>query len=97
MVNNITHNVLVHALKTIENKQEGSCLHTSLFITLYLHWCNDLNQPFFYTTRKIVMAQSKIKSIASFHKIISNLVEWGLIEYFPSYQPKSGTKYRIIY
>lgn len=42
--------------------------------------------------RRELMALSCIKSNATYHKCISELIEWNMTQYFPSYHPRLGSK-----
>jgi hypothetical protein len=43
------------------------------------------------TSRKELMALSKIRSIVTYHKYIRELVNFGYIDYTPSYHPIRGS------
>ena len=65
--------------------------HVSLFTALFVFWQrNDFVSPF-AITRKTVMAFSKIASIATYHKCIRELDEYGYIRYLPSFHPAKGS------
>lgn len=65
--------------------------HISLFTALSVCWQqNGFNSPF-AVTRKTLMAFSKIASIATYHKCIRELDEYGYIRYQPSYHPMRGS------
>jgi len=42
--------------------------------------------------RRELMAFSCIKSNATCHKCLNELIEWNMIQYFPSYHPRLGSK-----
>lgn len=66
--------------------------HLSLFTGLFVCWQrNDFISPF-CVTRKTLMAFSKVASIATYHKCIKELDEYGYIRYEPSYHPKVGSQ-----
>jgi hypothetical protein len=65
--------------------------HVSLFTALFVCWQHGgFNSPF-AVTRKKLMAYSRIASIATYHKCIRELDEFGYIHYQPSYHPKIGS------
>lgn len=65
--------------------------HLSLFTGLFVCWQrNGFISPF-NVTRKTLMAFSKVASIATYHKSIRELDEYGYIRYQPSYHPKQGS------
>ncbi len=66
--------------------------HISLFSDLFVQWQGgDFKSPF-AITRKTLMAFSRIASIATYHKCIKELDEYGYIRYQPSYHPKLGSQ-----
>ncbi|GGB23744.1 hypothetical protein [Mucilaginibacter rubeus] len=66
--------------------------HLSLFTGLFVCWQrNGFTSPF-SVTRKTLMAFSKVASIATYHKCIKELDEYGYIRYEPSYHPKLGSQ-----
>ena len=66
--------------------------HLSLFTGLFVCWQrNGFTSPF-AVTRKTLMAFSKVASIATYHKCIKELDEYGYIRYQPSYRPKLGSQ-----
>lgn len=66
--------------------------HISLFIALLHLWRkNNFHNPV-PITRKLVMTLAHIYSIATYHKCIKQLQEFGYIDYRPSYHPHLGTK-----
>jgi hypothetical protein len=65
--------------------------HISLFTALFV--CRQRRrfiQPF-SVNRKELMVLSKIASIATYHKCIKNLDDYGYINYQPSFHPKIGS------
>jgi len=65
--------------------------HVSLFTTLFIFWQRDGFISPFTITRKTVMTFSKIASIATYHKCIRELHEYGYIRYQPSFHPAKGS------
>lgn len=65
--------------------------HVSLFTALFTcYQQHDFESPF-AITRKVLMAFSKIASVATYHKCMKELDELGYIKYQPSYNPKTGS------
>jgi hypothetical protein len=65
--------------------------HISLFTALFVRLQrNDFISPF-PVTRKALMGYSRIASIATYHKCIRELDEYGYIYYQPSYDPVKGS------
>lgn len=66
--------------------------HLSLFTGLFVCWQRNRFVSPFRVTRKTLMAFSKVASIATYHKCIRELDEYGYIRYQPSYHPKLGSQ-----
>jgi len=65
--------------------------HVSLFTALFIQWQrNSFTSPF-PITRKELMGYSKIASVATYHKCIRELDEYGYIRYQPSFDPVKGS------
>ncbi len=65
--------------------------HISLFTALFICWKRkDFKSPFSVSRREL-MSYSKIASIATYHKCIKELQEFGYIRYEPSFHPKIGS------
>ena len=65
--------------------------HVSLFTTLFSCYQQNCFQNPFPITRKTVMGFSKISSIATYHKCIKDLDDYGYISYHPSFHPGKGS------
>jgi hypothetical protein len=65
--------------------------HISLFSALFVCWQQGGFKNPFAVTRKKLMAFSGIASIATYHKCIRELDEFGYIRYQPSYHPIKGS------
>ena len=79
-------------VKRMEKDNRLLPTHLSLFTGLFVCWQrSDFTSPF-SVTRKTLMAFSKVASIATYHKCIKELDEYGYIRYEPSYHPKLGSQ-----
>ena len=89
----IHHKISVYG-KTVRRMGKDRRLmatHISLFTALFVQWQrNDFISPF-PVTRKELMAYSRIASVATYHKCIRELDEYGYIRYYPSYHPTKGS------
>ena len=66
--------------------------HILLYLAVFECWNqNQFQSPVFISRRKI-MHMSKIHSIVTYHKYMSELHEYGYIVYESSYHPRRGTK-----
>lgn len=65
--------------------------HLSLLTALFVSWQrNEFVSPFSFNRREL-MGFSRIASVATYHKCIRELDEYGYIRYQPSYHPKLGS------
>jgi hypothetical protein len=65
--------------------------HISLFTALFVCWQHSgFISPFSFNRREL-MSYSRIASVATYHKCIRELDEYGYIRYQPSYHPKLGS------
>jgi hypothetical protein len=79
-------------LKLMSKDERLNATHISLFSGLFVQWQRgDFKSPF-SITRKTLMAFSRIASIATYHKCIKELDEYGYIRYQPCYHPKLGSQ-----
>ena len=68
----------------------------SLFIALLNCWLEQNCNEQFKITRKILMQQSKIPAISTYHRCLHKLISFGYIEYKPTYDHYKGSKVKII-
>jgi hypothetical protein len=68
----------------------------SLFIALLNCWLEQNCNEQFKITRKILMQQSKIPAISTYHRCLNKLISFGYIEYKPTYDHYKGSKVKII-
>ena len=65
-----------------------SSTHISLCAALFAAWQKSGYANPFGITRKQLMVYSRIASVATYHKCIRDLDEYGYIRYQPSFSPK---------
>ena len=76
----------------LSNDARITVWHFSIFMAVFLRFReNPLNNPISITRREI-MKSAHIKSIATYHKCVKQLKEFGYLEYFPSYDPLLGSR-----
>ena len=73
-------------LKTAISDHQFFPTHISLFIAIFHYSKDDPNAEFRICRRKL-MQYSGIKSIATYHKCLSELVDAGYIDYNPTFNP----------
>ena len=78
-------------LKRMSNDDRLMATHVSLFTALFIQWQrNNFVSPFPITRREL-MTHSKIASVATYHKCIRQLDDYGYIRYQPNYHPHKGS------
>lgn len=68
----------------------------SLFIALLNCWLEQNSADHFKITRKLLMKQSKIPAISTYHRCLKKLVFFGYIKYEPTFDHYKGSKVKII-
>ena len=65
--------------------------HISLYMALFQFWNDQHFRKSFMINRSEVMDVSKIRSVATYHKCMKELNQFGYIIYEPSYNPFAGS------
>ena len=68
----------------------------SLFASIYSVYQANFYSTEFHTSRRSLMLKRKIRSKATYHKCLKDLIESGYIIYKPSYHPIDGSIMTII-
>jgi hypothetical protein len=71
--------------------------HIGIYIALLYLWLRNKGINPTYITRRKVMQLAHIRSIATYHKCIRQLQEFGYVHYIPSYNRFSGSQVYIIF
>lgn len=70
--------------------------HISLYMALFqVYNLNSFRNPI-QITRSAVMHKAKISGLATYHKCIKDLKEFGYIQYFPSFHPGIGSQVYLL-
>jgi hypothetical protein len=78
-------------IRRMGKDQRLCATHISLFTALFICWQRGgFVSPFSFNRREL-MGYSRIASVATYHKCIRELDEYGYIRYQPSYHPKLGS------
>lgn len=77
--------------KQIKTMDTIKPIHISLYMVLLQHWNRNRYKNPIGITRDIIMQESKIASMATYHKCIQQLQKSGFIIYKPSYNPHNGS------
>lgn len=94
-------NIQKHALSSyferVASDERLFPTHISLFMALFYFSSGEHPGAPFQTSRPKLMRFSRIRSIATYHKNIKDLISYGYIEYKPSWHPQKGTQIRLIF
>jgi len=69
--------------------------HISLYMAMF-YYSPGKPGDHFQVSRKKLMRFSRIKSVATYHKCIKELVAYGYIDYQPSYDPYRASKVLLL-
>jgi hypothetical protein len=81
---------------TLAREERINVWHISIYMALLYLWVWSKGVNPLYITRKKVMKLAHISSIATYHKCIKQLQEFGYIYYVPSYNRFTGTKVYLL-
>jgi replication initiation and membrane attachment protein DnaB len=71
--------------------------HISLYMALFqLYNLNEFRNPI-NISRRSVMEMAKISGVATYHKCIKDLANFGYIKYLPSYNPSIPSQIHIVF
>lgn len=70
--------------------------HISLFMAIFYYSPAEKPEAHFQVSRKKLMRFSRIKSVATYHKCIKELVAYGYIDYQPSYDPYRASSVALL-
>lgn len=70
--------------------------HVGLIMALFYYHNSKKPVEFFHASRRQLMRFSRIRSIATYHKCLSELVRYGYVEYIPSWHPIKASTFRFI-
>lgn len=71
--------------------------HIGLVMALFYYHDSMCPTDLFHASRSRLMRFSRIKSITTYHKCLSELVEYGYLEYIPSWHPTNASRFRFIF
>ncbi|MGJ1192608.1 MULTISPECIES: hypothetical protein [Sphingobacterium] len=70
--------------------------HIGLLLAMFYYHQKERPGEFFHSSRKKLMHFSRIKSIATYHKCLSDLILYGYVDYIPSWHPTKASRFRFI-
>lgn len=84
------------AYRALSGDKRINVWHISLFFAFLHLWKQNGSHNPFPITRNRVMELAHIRSIATYHKCVKELQEFGYIEYIPDYDPYLGSRIAIL-
>jgi hypothetical protein len=79
-------------LNAVSKDPRIGATHVSIYMSLFHCWLeNDCQDPIL-VNRRGIMANAKISGVATYHKCIRDLHEYGYIRYESSFHPHSQSK-----
>jgi len=87
---------LTHFYSAIREENRIGTTHISLYMALFQFYnLNEFCNPV-EITRTTLMQVSKISGLATYHKCIKDLNDFGYIQYIPSYNPAITSKVYLL-
>lgn len=86
---------LTRFINTVVTDTRLKPVHVLLSLALCHCWMKNRFQRSYRVSRRVLMEASRIRSRATYHKVIRELQEFGYLKYFPSYHPVEGSKVEI--
>jgi len=87
---------LSKAYFNLSNDERISVWHSSIYTALLYLWSQNNFTNRIPITRKVLMRHCHISSIATYHKCIKELQEFGYIKYVPTYNSFFGSYISIL-
>lgn len=81
----------IAVLEAVKSDDRLNSYHISLYTAL-LYYGKGITQLPFYASRRKLMGFSRIKSGATYHKCLRELVSYGYLDYHPSFHPQQGSR-----
>ena len=69
--------------------------HVSIYMAIFYRWQSNAYKNPVSVTRREIMTLAHIGSIATYHKCIKELQQFGFIEYLPSFDPSLGSQINL--
>ncbi|MCH7402254.1 hypothetical protein ACFOUP_18380 [Belliella kenyensis] len=70
--------------------------HMAICMALIGEFIKNQGRNRFRITRKMIMKNSQVKSLSTYHRCMKDLVRKNIIIYSPSYHPKLGSVVRFV-
>jgi hypothetical protein len=71
-------------------------VHISLSIALCHSWISNQFHLTYHVSRRLLMKSSRIRSKATYHKVLKELQQFGYVKYSPSYHPHQASEVMLL-
>ena len=79
------------AISQLSNDDRVTVWHVCVYMAIFFRWRENAYRNPVSITRREIMRLAHIGSIATYHKYIRQLHDFGYLEYLPSYNPSLGS------
>ena len=83
------------AFSQLSNDDRVTVWHVCVYMAIFFRWQENACRNPVSVTRREIMRLAHIGSIATYHKYIRQLQDFGYLEYLPSYDPALGSQVYI--
>jgi len=90
-----SNDILTSFFSTILDDPRITPMHVAVYFALFRTWSKKGCHSTFQTSRQSIMRKARIRSTATYHKMISELSQWGYLRYQPSYHPALGSSFSL--
>lgn len=87
---------LTHFINKVVSDNRLKPVHISLSLALCHTWIACRFQRSYRVSRNALMKTSRIRSRATYHKVIRELQGFGYLKYFPSYHPVKASEVELL-
>jgi hypothetical protein len=84
------------AFSQLSNDGRVTVWHVCVYMAIFFRWRQNAYKNPVSVTRREIMRLAHIGSIATYHKCIKQLKEFGYLEYLPSYDPSLGSQIYLL-
>lgn len=88
---------LIKIFERMADDERLLATHIGLVAALLFYYHRDGETTgYFQGSRSKLMQVSRIKSIVTYHKCLSDLVSFGYLVYLPSWHPSLGSRFKLV-
>jgi hypothetical protein len=84
------------AFSQLSNDDRVTVWHVCVYMAIFFRWRENAYRNPVSVTRREIMQLAHIGSIATYHKCIKQLSEFGYLKYLPSYDPSLGSQIYLL-